>query len=645
MSVVNVSIQKPIVWVEIDNPPVNATNQAVRQGLLDSLDQIAATDGVKAVILTCAGRTFVAGADIKEFGNPLTPYLPDVLNKIAESSVPWVAALKGTALGGGLELAMACHGRIADKTAKMGLPEVTLGILPGAGGTVRLPRLIPMANAIQMITGGKPISAATALDWGLIDRISEGDLNADAEAFALQLTHPGDLAARPVRDADAIDWQVEEQALSKKSRGSAAPLEALAALRDAASLPYDQAMANERERFLRLSASEEARALRHIFFAERGAGRSLQQTGAEPVDLSRVGVIGGGTMGAGIAVALLLSGSQVCLIERDEAAAQTARQRVADTIAASVKRGVIDPAKGDETLSRLTTATDYAALADCPLVIEAVFEDMAVKGEVFDRLDKVMPPEAILATNTSYLDVDKLAETTVDPSRVLGLHFFSPAHVMKLLEVVRGRDTGPRAMATAGALAKRLKKIAVVAGVCDGFIGNRIMNAYRRDCEFMLEEGALPQQIDAAMQEFGFAMGVYAVQDLSGLDISWAQRKARAPYRAPDERYAHIADRLCEAGRLGRKTGKGFYDYSSGKAEIDPEVTRIIEEESAKAGRQRRDFSHQEIMDRILSVMQAEGHAVLAEGIAESGDDIDVVMINGYGFPRHKGGPMFMARG
>lgn len=644
MPPVTLTIRDQIAHVVIDNPPVNALNQGVRQGLSEAAVTVAATKGLKGVVLSCAGRTFVAGADIKELGNPLEPFLPDVLAAISGSPVPWVAALKGNVLGGGLELAMACHLRVAEPATKMGLPEVTLGILPGSGGTVRLPRLVSMDLAIDMVTGGKPIPAAKAQDAGLIDAICEDDLLPAAEAMLAEATLGTPLLERQVKDAEAIDWSAREQAIARKSRGAAAPVEALASLRDATCLSPAEAMTAERERFLRLSVSDEAKALRHVFFAEREAGRSLREGDGVPVDLKCVGVIGGGTMGAGIATALLLAGSRVVLIERDTEAATRAAERVGETLGASVKRGAISEDKRQAALDALSTGSDYALLKPCPLVIEAVFEDMGVKREVFDRLDAVMPTDAILATNTSYLDVDALAETTADPGRVLGLHFFSPAHVMKLLEVVRGRATNACAMATAGALAKHLRKIAVVSGVCDGFIGNRIMNAYRRDCEFMLEEGALPHQIDAAMEAFGFAMGIYKVQDMSGLDIAWAQRKARAATRPADERYAHIADRLCEAGRLGRKAGQGWYDYASGKPEIDPEVTRIIEEESAKAGRKRRDFAQSEIMDRILSIMQAEGQAILNEGIAESADDIDVVMVAGYGFPRHKGGPMWLAR-
>ncbi len=647
MADVTVEITDGLGWVTIDNPPVNALGRAVRQGLWDAVVRLRDAD-VRAVVLTGAGRAFVAGADIRELGQtPPAPYLPDVLAAIAQAPVPWVAAINGPALGGGLELAMACHARIAVASAKLGLPEVTIGIIPGSGGTVRLPRLVPMETAIKLATGGKPIGAPEALEAGLVDWLAQDDLLTEAAAMARNLAAAGcpePALARDLVAGDPIDWEAQEALLRKRSRGAAAPLEALASLKCAANAPVDVALAGERERFLRLAKSEEAAALRHVFFAERRAGQALKQADADPVDLSRMGVIGGGTMGAGIATALLLAGSNVCLIERDDPAAEAAKTRVADTIAASVERGAVSAATGEAALANLTTDTDYAALKDCPLVIEAVFEDMGVKRAVFDTLDAVMPAEAILATNTSYLDVNALAALTRDPARILGLHFFSPAHVMKLLEVVRGEATGARALATGGALAKLLRKIPVVAGVCDGFIGNRIMAAYRRECEFMLEEGALPHQVDAAMQAFGFAMGIYAVQDMSGLDIAWAQRKARAPYRDPSERYAHIADRLCEAGRLGRKTGKGWYDYASGKAEIAPEVTRIIEEESAKAGRTRKAFTEAEIITRILTTMQREGQAVLDEGIAEGPDDIDVVMITGYGFPRHKGGPMYMAR-
>ncbi|MCI9867258.1 enoyl-CoA hydratase/isomerase family protein [Rhizobium skierniewicense] len=645
MALVDFKIEDRIAVVTIDNPPVNALNQQLRQELLAAVEAIEADETVDAVVLLCAGRTFVAGADIHELGNPQKPYLPDVLHKIDQSAKTWVAALHGTALGGGLELAMACHGRVAAKGTKLGLPEVTLGVIPGSGGTVRLPRLIPLEKAINLITTGKPISAQEGLASGLIDRIADVDLLADAKRFARELleTPVPPLLERDVKEAGNIDWDAARRSVTSKARGALAPLEAFDALKDAAMFDAEQALAKERQRFLRLSLSDESRALKHIFFAERSAGQSLKNLNAASVDLSHVGVIGGGTMGAGIATALLLSGSTVTLVEQTADAAHKARDRVQTTLSQSAERKVISAEKAEEAMQRFFAVVEYEALKGCPLVIEAVFEDMAVKKAVFSKLDAIMPNTAVLATNTSYLDVNLLAASTDHPERILGLHFFSPAHIMKLLEIVRGAQTGSVALATAYELAKRLRKIPIVSGVCDGFIGNRIMAAYRRDCEFMLEEGALPNEIDAAMRNFGFAMGIFEVQDMSGLDIAWAQRKAKASSRPSGERVAHIADRLCEAGRLGRKTGKGWYDYGSGKPVLDDETRDIILDESKRAGITRRSFTEADIMSRILLTIQKEGMAVLTEGIAENADDIDVVMVNGYGFPRHKGGPMHMA--
>ncbi|GGE78921.1 enoyl-CoA hydratase/isomerase family protein [Stappia taiwanensis] len=645
---VTISQKGDLAIVTIDNPPVNATSQAVRAGLLEAVKRIEAMPEVAAVVLACAGRTFVAGADITELGKPpREPHLPDVIAAIEASRVPWVAAIKGAALGGGLEIALGCHGRVAARGAKLGLPEVTLGIVPGAGGTVRLPRLIAGADALDMITTGKPVSAEKALTTGLVDAVAEDDLLEAATARAGALAAEGRPVALLDRDpvaplADA-DWDAAADRLRKKARGQASPLEALAALRDSANLPAREALTRERARFLRLSGSEEAAALRHVFFSERRAGASLKAAEAAPADLGHVGVIGGGTMGAGIAAALLLSGSRVSLIERDEASCAAAAGRITGILEGSHKRGLLDDAGLADATARLETGSDYAALTPCELVIEAVFEDMDVKTEVFARLDAIMAPDAILASNTSYLDVNALAARTARPERVIGLHFFSPAHVMKLLEVVRTDVVSDRALATAGALAKRLRKTPVVAGVCDGFIGNRIMSAYRRECDFMLEEGALPWQIDAAMRDFGFAMGIYAVQDMAGLDVAWAMRKRRAATRPADERYSRIADRLCEMGRFGRKTGAGWYSYEDGKPVPDPLVEGIILEESERLGIARRDFSEADIIARIMSLMQAEAQAVLDEGIAEGPTDIDVTMILGYGFPRHKGGPMFLA--
>ena len=646
MALVEIAREGDFAIVTIDNPPVNALSIALRAELHAAVRGITADRAIRGVVLTGAGASFIAGADIRELGQARTePTLLQVTDEIEASKVPWVAAIGGAALGGGLELAMACHGRVATEGSRLGLPEVSLGIIAGAGGTVRLPRLVPVRQGVAMATSGKPVTAAEALEMGLIDRLAAGNPLQAAKELLAELAGGKGFARvldRPVRKPladEEFDRLLGE--VRRKAKGQAAPAEALEAIRDSQGLPARNALDRARARFLRLVDSEQSRALRHVFLAERGAGARLRCLEARPVSLSRVGVIGGGTMGAGIAAALLLAGSEVTLVERDAAVAETARGRVAAILADSAKRGVI--AAADAVLRRLAAGSSWEGLAGCPLVIEAVFEDMEVKAEVFRKLDALMPPDAILATNTSYLDVDRIAETTRHPERILGLHFFSPAHVMKLIEVVRGRHTGDAALATGGALARHLRKTAIVAGVCDGFIGNRIMSAYRRECDFMLEEGALPQEIDGAMRDFGFAMGIYEIQDMSGLDIAWAMRKRRAPQWPPEERYSRIADLLCEAGRLGRKTGKGWYDHAGGKAEPDPEVERLIVAESERLGHARRKFVGTEITGRILDVMQTEAGKLLSEGIAETAADIDVTMILGFGFPRFRGGPMFLA--
>ncbi|GAB4348180.1 MAG: 3-hydroxyacyl-CoA dehydrogenase NAD-binding domain-containing protein [Oricola sp.] len=601
-------------------------------------------------MLVCAGRTFVAGADIREFGKPpAEPHLPDVLDAVERTRVPIVAAVHGTALGGGLELALACHARVADTKAKFGLPEVTLGLVPGAGGTIRLPRLVAIDDAIEMVTGGKPVGAQKALEIGLVDRIADSDLIAESKACAEKLIlsgKPQPVTGRAPRDIpDDAFWAEREKAIAARARGQDSPVEALHALRDGVTLPVAEAFAAERARFLRLRDSEQAAALRYMFFAERNTGRPNETDGVDPLPVEAAGVVGGGTMGAGIAAAMLLSGMTVALVERDAEAAAKAKERVAGILDGSRKRGLLSNAAYDETMARFSAHDNYDALAGAGLVIEAVFEDMGVKLDVFAQLDRVCRGDAVLASNTSYLDVNALANATKDPARVVGLHFFSPAHIMKLLEIVRTDAAAPQTLATAFALARKLKKIPVLAGVCDGFIGNRIMSSYRRECDFILEEGALPQEVDAAMRGYGFAMGIYAVQDMAGLDIAWAMRKRRAATRPADERYSRIADRICELGRFGRKTGAGWYTYPDGAkaGQPDPVVEKIILEESERLGFTRKSFTQDEIMERILSSMQSEARAVLDEGIALKPSDIDVTMVHGYGFPRHRGGPMFTA--
>lgn len=643
---VSVSNQGAVAVVTIDNPPVNAVGLAVRQGLMDALAQTEANHSVKAVVLACAGRSFIAGADVREFDRPLMePHLPDVLAAIEAASKPWVAAIHGTALGGGLETAMACHHRVADKTAKLGLPEVTLGLIPGAGGTVRLPRLVDAQTALQMVAIGKPIGAAAGLAFGLIDEIAEGDLLTAAIALAQSAPAPvATLAKGPRLPEDVAAFEAQAAKIVAKAKGQIAPTAAIEALHRAFRLPSSEALGAERQAFFDLKAGSQSAALRHIFFAERATTKTPRIKGLDPRPIAQVGVVGGGTMGAGIAAACLLSGLAVQMVERDADAAQAGRNRVLQTLEAALRRGVITAEKHSEMIDRFAAAETYDALANADLIIEAVFEDLAVKHAVFAQLDQVAKPEAILATNTSYLDVAEIARATADPARVVGLHFFSPAHIMKLLEIVVPDGLADDVLATVVRFAKTLRKTAVLVGVCDGFVANRIMSAYRREAEYMIEDGALPWQVDAAMVAFGLPMGIFAMGDLAGLDISWAMRKRQAATRDPAQRYVDVGDKLCEMGRFGRKTGRGYYLYPEGeKPAPDPEVEALILAESARKGIVRIQMTDAEIMSRILDAMQREAQAILDEGIARSAADIDVVMVNAYGFPRWRGGPMFMA--
>jgi len=636
--VVSVYAQNGVALVTIDNPPVNAASAAVREGLARALARTEADRGVSAVILHCAGMTFVAGADISEFGGtPFKPHLPDVIDDIERASKPWVAALHGTVLGGGLELAIGCHARIADRNTKLGLPEVTLGLIPGAGGTVRLPRLVTVDLALTMVAGGKPITAPDARTAGLIDEIADDDLLERAMGFARELRHVLPTRERPIRKAlDTDSFQALSRELRAKARGQMSPVAAVEAIERALALPFDVALTAERETFLKLKSSPQSASLRRLFFAERGALKRDPRARAASRPLAGVGIVGGGTMGTGIAAACLMRGLPVILAEQTDKAAQAARTRVTDTLTASAKRGLVPDL--DVTLSRFQTGAELDDLTDADLVIEAVFEDMHVKKSLFAELDRVTKPEAVLATNTSYLDVNEIASVLKDPSRAIGLHFFSPAHIMKLLEIVLPDRVADDVVATGAALSKRLGKIGVFSGVCEGFIGNRIMSAYRQEADFLIEEGASPQEVDAAMRAFGFAMGGFEMQDLAGLDIAWAMRKRRAASPTPSERYVRAADRLCEAGRFGRKTGAGWYDYTDKGAEPSGFVTRVIEEERAAKGITPRVFGAEEIMRRLRTRMSNEAATVLAEGISASAEDIDVVMVNGYGYPRWRSG-------
>ncbi len=646
---VTLTVEGPIAVLTIDAPPVNALSPQVRQGILDALRQLKRHPDVRGLLLTAQGKTFIAGADIKEMQlGQQEPSLPSVIAALEACALPSVAVLGGTALGGGLEIAMTCNARIAVPGAKLGFPEVHLGIVPGAGGPERLVRLAPFQAACDFIADGKPISASAARDMGLIDALAEPDALME-QAKALLLS--GDLPARPIEravvaQASDEDWQQAIRARKQASKGMAAPSTAIQALRDAASLPLDQAVQANRQRYLNLRESQQAKALRGLFFAERevrkvpGLDRSLAQS------FDVLGVVGGGTMGVGIAAAALTAGLSVVLIERDDAAVQIAHDRIAKLLGSADKRGLLAKVGGlDGALAKLQTSADKQALAPCSFVIEAVFEDMGIKQAVLADIEAVVAPEAIIATNTSYLDINAIAGSGQRPERVLGLHFFAPANINKLVEVIQTEAASPVALATTFALADRLRKLPVLAQVCDGFIANRIFARYREACDFLLEEGALPQQVDAALTEFGFKMGIYAVSDMSGLDIGWAMRKRRAATRDPKARYCSIPDQVCEAGRFGQKTGSGWYRYAEGSKapEVDPWITALIEAESARQGITRRTFTNAEIMERILETMAREAQAVLDEGIALRASDIDLALVTGFGFPRHQGGPLFWA--
>jgi len=644
-SPVTVRIDGDIAHVQVDNPPVNATSASVRAGLERAVTEVSAA-GARVAILSCAGKTFIAGGDISEFDKPpAQPHLPDVVTMIEDSRVPFIAALHGTVLGGGFEVAMACAWRVAAAGTRFGLPEVNIGLIPGAGGSQRLPRLIGVETSVDLSCRGRMIPAQKLLDLGGLDRVGADHL-AEAEALATELPpRPEKTRLRPVPKVAQGFFDETRAALRKEARGQQSPLENLRALEWAATLPFDVGAEKERALHMDLRAGDESRALRHVFFAERAVAKPEAIKGATPRDIGHVAVVGGGLMGAGIAMSALMAGLRLTLIERDAEAVETARKNVSGLLDGAVKRGKLDDAGRAETQGRIAFTTDYADAAPADLAIEAVFEDMGVKQQVFARLAAAMRPDAILATNTSYLDPREIFAGLPGPDRMLGLHFFSPAHVMRLLEIVRTPDTGADVLATGFALGKRMGKIGVLSGICDGFIGNRILANYRRAADYLLADGALPHEVDAAMRGFGMPMGPYELQDLTGLQISWANRKRQAATRDPAERYIPIADRLCEADRFGQRSGRGWYVYAEGSRtpERDPEVEEMIRAWSAEEGVARRDFTPEEIRNRLIAVMVNEGARIVEEGIAERPLDVDMVKIHGYGFPRWRGGPMHYA--
>ena len=635
-----------IAALRINNPPVNALSQAVRQGLSDGMDRAEADEGVKAVLIVGEGRAFIAGADIKEFGKPpMAPWLPDLCTRIEGSALLVVASMHGVSLGGGLEVALSAHYRIAQPSARVGLPEVHLGLIPGAGGTQRLPRLIGAEKSIDPITTGRHIKADEALTLGIFDKIEEGDSEAVGLAYACALLAEG-APRRPVSEMPApapLDWDATYNAVLKKGRGQISPAVAVRAVQAASELPFDEGMKQERKLFMELMETDQRKGMIHAFFNERAVSNLPELKGVEPRALKSVGIIGGGTMGAGIATAALLARLDVVMIEMTDDAAEAARGRIAGNLSGALKRGKISQDQHDALMNKaLTVSTSYDALGDVDLVVEAVFEEMSVKREVFAKLDAACKPGCVLATNTSYLDVNEIAQATARPEDVIGLHFFSPAHVMKLLEVVVADKTAPDVVATGFALGKMLGKISVRAGVCDGFIGNRILAVYRDAAGHMVLDGASPYQIDAALVDFGFAMGPFAVSDLAGLDIGWATRKRKAPDRHPAERIPTYIDRLCEQGHFGQKTGEGYYIYEKGKrgGTPNPKIPALIADEQQELGIKPRDFTDAEIVRRYMCAMVNEAAKVVGEGIARRPLDVDMTLLFGYGFPRCWGGPM-----
>jgi 3-hydroxyacyl-CoA dehydrogenase len=649
-TVVSYEVVNGIGVVTVANPPVNALSHAVRQGLLKFV-RAAQADDSRAILILCTGRTFIAGADITEFGKPpVEPYLPNLLNEIEASKKLVVAALHGTALGGGLETALACHYRIALHTSKVGLPEVKLGLLPGAGGTQRVPRLIGAQASLDLILSGAPIAADRAMELGLVDRRVAGDLYDEALAYTQQLVDQN----APLRRASELDpaaadaelFEGYRSNLAKKARNLTAPQRIVDCVEAATKLTFADGLKRERELFLECMRDPQSVALQHMFFAEREAAKVIGiSRDTEQRDIRKVGVIGGGTMGGGIAMSFANAGIQITLIEVNEEALDRGLAIVAKNYAGSVKRNKLSAEQATQCQDLISGSTDYSALQDVDLVIEAVFEDPDLKKDIFQRLDVVCKPGAILATNTSYQDVDAIAAVTKRPEDVIGMHFFSPAHIMKLLEVVRGDKTADDVLATVMTLAKRIRKVAVVSGVCYGFIGNRMLQGYFREAQLCLIEGGLPESIDAALYNWGMAMGPISVADLAGLDIGYKARQALAESERGDPRAYRVADALVEAGRLGQKSAAGFYKYDpeTRQKTSAPEVQEIIEREARALGIERSPIEADEIVDRLIYALVNEGFRILEEGIAQRPGDIDVVYVYGYGFPAWRGGPMHYA--
>jgi 3-hydroxyacyl-CoA dehydrogenase len=655
---VTLSKDRGIGIITVNNPPVNALSPGVPEGIMACLEKTRADSSVQAIVLIGGGRTFIAGADIKEFGKMTSGQkkrevgLQPMLLALEDCPKPVVCAIHGTAFGGGLETAMACHYRVAVPSAQLGQPEVKLGLIPGAGGTQRLPRLVGAAKAAQMCATGEPINAPEALQSGLIDKIIEGDLLAGAVTFAREMAERGG-SPRKTRELTPKDRDASRAALAsvrelirKRARGLMAPLKAVEVVEAAVTLPFTEGLKKEAESFNECLFSDQSKALIHVFFGEREVAKIPGLPKDTPIiPIKKAAVVGAGTMGSGITMNYANAGIPVLLKEATQELLNTGLERIKKNYAAAVQKGRLTQQEMDKRMALIQPTLNYERFREADIVAEAVFEEMALKKKVFAELNKAARPDAILASNTSTLDIDQIASATTRPERVIGHHFFSPANVMRLLEIVRGKKTSNEVISTSMALAKTLGKVGVLVGNCYGFVGNRMFHCYQREAQFLLEEGASVEQVDSALVDFGMAMGPLAVGDLAGLDVGWRIRKEHKHLTPKGERDPLVADRLCEMGRFGQKTGRGWYRYEEAtrKAVPDPEVEQLIAECARKAGIPRRTITHEEILERTLYALINEGAKILDEGIALRAVDIDIIYINGYGFPAHRGGPMWYA--
>ena len=652
MTVVKHNILDDIAVIEISNPPVNAISGDVRNGLLRTIEELSSEKKVKAIVITAPDRTFLAGADIKEFGKNIdAPILSDICDKIENLDKIVVASLHGTPLGGGLEVAMSAHYRIAAPKTKVGLPEVLLGILPGAGGTQRLPRLCGVSMALEMMLTGRHVPVEEAFDNGIIDEIATNNKTVEnGIAYAKKLIDKGFTVRPTSKITDKINNSKEVKETIEKVKANAlkkyknlfSPHAIIKSVEEGLNLDFSEGIKNERNLFKECIESPQRKGLIHSFFAERAITKIPELKKGKPSELNKIGVIGGGTMGTGISMAAMNAGFEVIMIEQNQEAIKKALDKIDSTYERNVKLGRMTADQKDQIMELFRADTDMSVLQDRDLIIEAVFENMDIKKEVFIKLSELCNKKCILASNTSYLDVNEIAKVVDDPNRVIGLHFFSPANIMKLLEIVVADKTSDDTVATAFMLAKKMRKVPVRSGVCDGFIGNRILSKYLVGTYHMVEDGASPFHIDQVLREFGCAMGVFQVIDLAGGDIGWATRKRKAPFRHKDDRYVEIADRVCERGWFGQKTSKGYYLYGEGVEFLtpNPEIEIICNDERKRVGINPKTFSNEEILDKYIAAMVYEGTKILQEKIAIRPSDIDVVYTNGYGFPKWRGGPM-----